>query len=86
MEKKIMSFREFQFIACEHTPDIAEDSGQPEWCQGELQALYDDLNGKGFWSMYSRDAILNEIEELVNEMTLSEQRDKLKSAIKRLRG
>jgi len=45
-----MNFNVFQSIACEHRPSIAEDSGEVEWCQGELRALYDDLNGKGTWS------------------------------------
>ena len=50
MEQRQMPFTEFQNIACEHTPDIAEDSEQPEWTQGELRKLYDDLCGKGVWS------------------------------------
>ena len=45
MNKKAEEFiikylAEFRCIACDIAPDIAEDSGQPEWCQGELDDLF----------------------------------------------
>jgi len=43
--KKEMDRERFRSIMCEHTPTIAEDSGQPEWSQGELDRLYDVLFG-----------------------------------------
>ena len=42
---------DFHSILCEHMPSIAEDSGQAEWCAGELDKAYDDvILGKGVWS------------------------------------
>jgi len=38
-----MTREEFRSIMCEHIPSIAEDSGQPEWSQGELDRAYDAL-------------------------------------------
>jgi hypothetical protein len=50
-----ISREDFRSILCEYTPSIAEDSGLPEWSQGELDKVYDDLVlGKGIWSAINR--------------------------------
>lgn len=50
-----ISREDFRSILCEYTPSIAEDSGLPEWSQGELDKVYDDLVlGKGVWSAINR--------------------------------
>ena len=46
-----LSRERFRSIMCEYVPSIAEDSGLPEWSQGELDKAYDDLIlSKGVWS------------------------------------
>ena len=46
-----ISREDFRSILCEYMPSISEDSGLPEWTQGELDKVYDDLIlGKGVWS------------------------------------
>ena len=41
----------FRSLMCEYVPSIAEDSGLPEWTQGELDKAYDDLVlRKGIWT------------------------------------
>lgn len=48
---KQVSRERFHSIMCEYKPTIAEDSGNPEWSQGELDKAYDDLIlGNGLWS------------------------------------
>lgn len=46
-----ISREKFRYIMCEYKPTVAEDSGNPEWSQGELDKAYDDLIlGNGYWS------------------------------------
>jgi hypothetical protein len=50
-ERGRVSRETFRSIMCEYVPSIAEDSGQPEWSQGELDKAYDDvILGEGVWS------------------------------------
>ena len=43
-----LTLKEFITIACEYTPSIAKDSGQPEWNNGELIELFNALT-EGHW-------------------------------------
>jgi len=45
---------EFHSILSEFPPSIAEDSGQPEWTQGEIDKLWNFLIGKNRWIEYDR--------------------------------
>jgi len=44
--RKPLRRERFRNILCEYPPNIAKDSGQPEWSQGELDKVYDILFGK----------------------------------------
>jgi len=67
---------DFHSILCEHMPSIAEDSGQAEWCAGELDKAYDDvILGKGVWSnIHGRS---NTFKPKVEKKSIKELQDKL---------
>ena len=64
---KPLTLREFITIACEYKPTIAEDSGQPEWSNGELTELFNALT-EGHWLYINRPKMLSKerIRELIN--------------------
>jgi hypothetical protein len=57
-ERGRVSRENFRSIMCEYVPSIAEDSGQPEWSQGELDKAYDDvILGEGVWSKINESSL-----------------------------
>lgn len=64
LKKSKLTKEEFRTIACEYRPSIAEDSQQPEWCQGELDELFEALT-KGKWLYINRD---QQVEKLKQEL------------------
>lgn len=46
--------KEFHHILSEFPPSIAEDSGQPEWTQGEIDKVWDFITGKNKFIPYNR--------------------------------
>ena len=49
MRTNVLTREEFRNLMSEHMPTIAEDSGLPEWSQGELDRAYDFLTGNKRW-------------------------------------
>jgi len=74
--KSRLTKEEFHTITCEHMPTVDEESGQAEWCSGELDELWESLTN-GRWLYICRD---KEIRELKEKVELLEE--KLKPRIK----
>lgn len=70
LENSKLTKEEFRTIACEYTPSIAKDSGQPEWNQGELDKLYEALT-KGHWLYINRDKQIEILKQQIEELEKS---------------
>jgi len=68
-----LTLEEFITIACEYTPSIAKDSGQPEWNNGELIELFNALT-EGHWLYINRPKPLSKqkIEIVLEEMGITD--------------
>ena len=67
LEKSKLTREEFRSIACEYCPSIAKDSGQPEWCQGELDELWEGLT-KGHWLYINRDRQIEKLKQQLQSL------------------
>ena len=69
---------EFRDILCEFPPSIAEDSGQPEWTQGELDKIWDFITKKNKY-IFTEEKKLEEMKE--QNSKLLKENEELKQSL-----
>jgi len=72
LKENRLTKEEFRDTLCEFPPSIAEDSGQPEWTQGEIDKIWDFITKKNKY-IFTEEKKLEEMKE--QNSKLKKERD-----------